>query len=508
MGMSAETSPEFGKLRNFFWPIHRDELKLFLPLLIMYFLICLNYSILRTSRDALVITAKSAGAEVLPFIKTWAILPASLLIMLFFTQLSNRLSKEKVFYIMISLFLLFFSLFAFVLYPCHESLHPHAFADTCEKILPRGLHGLIAVFRNWTFTVFYVMSELWGPAIMTVLFWGFANEITSVNAGKRFYAILAVGGNLALVFSGAISTTIANLGIKLNELNLEITNDAWGNSLVLIASVLLGSGVLTMAIFRWLNVKVLKSYLSQRGSFQLKRKNAEYKMGIRKIFAFLAQSKYLLCIATIVLMYNVAINFTEVVWKDQLHKLSPSPNFFHAYYGQVMTCIGLIAVVGAFFCGAIIRRFGWTFGAMVPPLILLATSVPFFLFLFTDAPLASIVFLGAMQHCLAGASKYTFYDATKEIAFIPLDQESKLKGKAAIDGVGSRIGKSGSALACQFLLMIFGSLSLSLPYIAVLLFVVIIAWIYAARSLGREFEVLSAARPTSTVNTTETILSK
>ena len=104
------------------------------------------------------------------------------------------------------------------------------------------------------------MSELWGPAIMTVLFWGFANEITSVNAGKRFYAILAVGGNLALVFSGAISTTIANLGIKLNELNLEITNDAWGNSLVLIASVLLGSGVLTMAIFRWLNVKVLKSY--------------------------------------------------------------------------------------------------------------------------------------------------------------------------------------------------------------------------------------------------------
>ncbi|HEY5259834.1 MAG TPA: Npt1/Npt2 family nucleotide transporter, partial [Rhabdochlamydiaceae bacterium] len=120
--MSAETSPEFGKLRNFFWPIHRDELKLFLPLLIMYFLICLNYSILRTSRDALVITAKSAGAEVLPFIKTWAILPASLLIMLFFTQLSNRLSKEKVFYIMISLFLLFFSLFAFVLYPCHESL--------------------------------------------------------------------------------------------------------------------------------------------------------------------------------------------------------------------------------------------------------------------------------------------------------------------------------------------------------------------------------------------------
>ena len=161
-------------------------------------------------------------------------------------------------------------------------------------------------------------------------------------------------------------------------------------------------------------------------------------MGIRKIFAFLAQSKYLLCIATIVLTYNVAINFTEVVWKDQLHKLSPSPNFFHAYYGQVMTYIGLIAVVGAFFCGAIIRRFGWTFGRDGPSVDPFGHQRPL-LFWFTDAPLASIVFLGAMQHCLAGASKYTFYDSTKEIAFIPLDQESKLKGKAAIDGVGSRI---------------------------------------------------------------------
>ena len=53
--------------------------------------------------------------------------------------------------------------------------------------------------------------------------------------------------------------------------------------------------------------------------------------------------------------------------------------------------------------------------------------------------------------------------------------------------------------------MMFGSLSLTLPYIAILLFLVIIAWIYAVRSLGREFETLSAARPTPTVNTTETV---
>ena len=134
--------------------------------------------------------------------------------------------------------------------------------------------------------------------------------------------------------------------------------------------------------------------------------------------------------------------------------------------------------------------FGWTFGAMVPPLILLATSIPFFLFLFTDAPLASIVFLGAMQHCLAGASKYTFYDATKELAFIPLDQESKLKGKAAIDGVGSRLGKSGGSVIHQGLLLMFSTVAASTPYVGAIFLVAVLVWILAASSLGKQFDAL------------------
>ena len=49
----------------------------------------------------------------------------------------------------------------------------------------------------------------------------------------------------------------------------------------------------------------------------------DVKMGLRKNFSYLAKSKYLICIAVIVVMYNIAINLVEVVWKDQVKQLYP-----------------------------------------------------------------------------------------------------------------------------------------------------------------------------------------
>ena len=40
------------------------------------------------------------------------------------------------------------------------------------------------------------------------------------------------------------------------------------------------------------------------------------------------------------------------------------------------------------------------------------------------------------------ASKYTFFDTTKEMALIPLADNDRANGKAAVDGLGGRLGKS------------------------------------------------------------------
>ena len=66
--MSQTTTKEFGKWRSMLWPVHTFELKKLIPMLLLMFFINFNYTILRDTKDALIITAPGSGAEALPFL--------------------------------------------------------------------------------------------------------------------------------------------------------------------------------------------------------------------------------------------------------------------------------------------------------------------------------------------------------------------------------------------------------------------------------------------------------
>jgi ATP:ADP antiporter, AAA family len=500
------SSETFGPIRSLLWPVYRSELKKFVPMLLIFFLITFNYNVLRAAKDALVVTAPSSGAEALPFIKVWAILPAAFLMTFLFTRVSNRLSKERVFYAMICIFLTFFFIFTFFLYPFRDHLHPTELADRLQNLLPIGCKGLIAVFRNWTFTSFYIMAEMWSTMIMTVLFWGFANDVTSVKDAKRFYGLLGISCNGSGIVAG-LATSWLSTNISFNT-SIPFGNTAWDQSVLYLNSLLIVSGVICMFLFKYLHSQGL-------GYQPSKSKNAPspIKMGLRKNFSYLAKSKYLIGIAAIVVTYNIGINLLEVVWKDQVKALYPNPNEFNAYMGHVLTAIGVLATfTSIFLSGNLIRRYSWTSIAMISPIIIATTGIGFFLFLlfkdtgltglaafFGSTPLAIGVFFGTLQNCFSRASKYTLFDATKELSFVPLSEECKLKGKAAIDGVGSRLGKSGGSLIHQTLLISFGTMSLSTPYIGVILVFVIGGWMWAVRSLGARFQELTETQEVITV---------
>lgn len=494
------SSNDFGKLRTFLWPIHRSELKYFLPMMLICFLIFFNYNLLRATKDALVVTAPNSGAEALPYLKVWAILPAAFLMTFIFTRLSNKFSRENLFYALFAIFLGFFALFAFVLYPFREYLHPTDLADKVQSVLPLGLKGLVAIFRNWTFTLFYIMSEMWSTIIVTVLFWGFANEVTRIKDAKRYYGLFGVGANFSGIISGQVAAKISSRAFNPN---IPFGSDSWGQSLIILCGIVILGGLICMALFKWIHTQGM----GYNSVSEIPKKSApKIKMGMRKNFAFLAKSKYLIFIALIVLTYNISINLIEVVWKDQVHQLYHNPAEYSAYMGQVLTAIGIIATAAALFVsGNVIRQFGWTTSAIIPPVTILITGAFFFSFLLFkgsfmgtlaiflgSTPLTLGVFFGSLQNCLARASKYTLFDATKELAFVPLSLESKLKGKAAIDGVGSRLGKSGGSVIHQGLLMLFGTVALSTPFVAVILLFSVGGWILAVRGLGKQFKALSS----------------
>lgn len=497
--MSLSEVETFGRFRSYIWPIHRHELRKFLPMLFIMFLVCFNYSIVRNMKDTVVVIA--SGAEVIPFIKLWAMLPGAILLTLFYTYLSSRYSQERAFYIMVSIFIGFYFIFAFFLYPLRDHLHSQEMSETLKRWLPsEGFNGLIAMLYNWSFTLFYVMSELWGSLIIHVIFWGFANEVTKLYEARRFYSVFSIFSNIAAIVAGQSANYLA-YGNGAGFLFRFLTDDTFEQGLMFLMFVVFLCGIAIMAIFRWMNQNVLNDpsfdAFHKRKSDQKKNKK---KLSLKESFSFLSNSRYLVCIAILVLAYNLTICLAEVVWKDRLRTLKPEPEEFNMFLNNVTSAIGTVATLTSLFMARIFAKFGWTRTAMITPVMMLVTCMGFFSFMiFEDSlgpiafaltglsPLAIGVFFGATQNCFSKAMKYSVFDATKEMAFIPLDHEYKLKGKAAIDGVGSRCGKSGGSLIHQGLILVFGSLTESASYVAVIILVAIGGWITAVRSLGLKF---------------------
>lgn len=121
---------------------------------------------------------------------------------------------------------------------------------------------------------------------------------------------------------------------------------------------------------------------------------------------------------------------------------------------------------------SIFGKFGWRAAALVTPSMIGLTGILFFLLNIFNTnvslglaggPVMLAVIVGAVQNILSKSSKYSLFDPCKEMAYIPLDQESKTKGKAAIDVVGNPLGKSGGAMIQQILIFAVGSLANATP---------------------------------------------
>ena len=472
-----------------------QERKKLIPLALMFFSILFNYTILRDTKDVLMVTAPKSGAEVIPFIKTYVNLPAAIGFTGIYASLTNKMEQKDVFYTCVWPFLAFFSLFALFIYPNRAFLHPHGLVDLLASHLPSGFSAPLAIIRNWSFAVFYVMAEMWGSVVASLLFWGFANEVTTVDEAKKYYPLFGLFANVALIFSGQYVRWVSKM-----RSTLAPGVDAWAVSLRYLMGAVLAGGGVVLATFRYMQRNIVPEMEKQKSATAAtKSKKKKPKMSMKESAKFLLSSRYIRNLAMLVISYGMCINIVEVSWKAKLKQAFPNPNEYSAFMGNFSSATGTITLLMMLLGRTIFAKFGWRVAALITPINLGITGLLFFaLNIFSDffapmtaalgtTPLMLAVLVGAAQNILSKSAKYSLFDPCKEMAYIPLDQESKTKGKAAIDVIGNPLGKSGGALIQQILIFGVGSLSAATPYLGVILSGLVFLWIQAANDLAGQF---------------------
>jgi AAA family ATP:ADP antiporter len=456
----------------------------------------------------MVVVGAHTGAEVIPFLKVWGVVPMAFLFTYLVALLSRNFSRENTFNAFIAIFLSFFVLFVFFLFPYRQELTLVRLPELLESLLPAGAAGFISMIRFWHLSLFYLLTEIWSPIMMSVLFWGFANEVTTVGQAAKLYALINVAGNCSAVVAGKIGMIFSTLSF------MPQFSFGGADEYEQMISFYIAVGIIiTVAIF-WVYRFTCRSAifaekpsaLESAASRSTSSKKNRPKFTLMESFREVKQSKYLLCLSVIVVAYNLVFNLTDILWTDQLKvHFGDNHREFNAYLSQVTMYKGLIAtVLGLFLTHQMIKHLGWRFAALFTPVCILCTSLVFFplvIFgqnsflgdviydLWGSSLLSFSIFVGGVQNSLTRASKYSVYDTTKEMAYIPLSIAKQRKAKAVIDGIGSRLGKSGGSLVYQGLLLTCANLAATAPYVIAVTLVITVLWVYAVVALNREIKL-------------------
>lgn len=494
------------------WPIENKELQKFIPMAMMFWCILFVFNLLRSTKDALLVA--NIGAEAISFVKVYTVVPSAILFMLIYAKLTNVINQHRIFYTFCMIFLSFFFLFATVLYPNKAFFHPDP--QTIELLAGKtvsvfGLYNFdmahlkwfLRCYGQWTYTLFYIFSELWISTMLSLLFFRFANGITRTDEAKRFYPMIGFFGNLGLIAAGFLLGVITNQSGAADKLKLSGPEmESW-----VISSTSTGICVAIislMAVYAYINKYVMNDPRFVPPTIVKKKDKLELSVldGFKVVFS----SKYLGFLALMVVIYGISVNLVEGPWKDAVKKLYPSTVQYMGFMGRLATYTGISTMVAYLISAQFLKRVSWYVGAMFTPVVLSLSGLGFFLFLSVDktagsttgvwfeflamAPLQLAVWCGFAQNVAVKATKYSFFDPAKEMAYIPVDVELQTKGKAAVDLVGHRFGKSIGGIIQSTIFLVFPAVGFAevVPYFMWIFIILSIIWFVDVRLLYNEYK--------------------
>lgn len=463
-------------------------------MLLIVCLININFSILRSARNALVVADTGGSASFIPYFELFGTFPASILLTWGLTRLMRFFSPQFIFGMAMSFFLLFFLVFAFCIYPNREEIQ--VLID--EKLgLFFGFSQFKVIFTHWPDMVFYIMAELWKVALISVIFWGFLNQNLSLEEAKRFYPPLMLGSSIGSILAGPITVFCTS---QFCWSYFPLSSLQWQNSLYFLTLFLFICGFLTLIAFNFLYKK-----LQRRETFkpliEPKKKKEPFLLTLSSSIQYLVKSPYLSALFLIVTAEYVSYSLGELVFLETLKEMYPTPSAYCQYMGSLTLWMGIMTACSALvFTPYLLQSYRWSKTGLATPVLMVLMTFAFFAVAclhkfgattYSLLPLA--VALGSFHFCVGRSMKYTFFDAAKELAFIPLSQEGQVKGKLIIDGIGSRFGRGTSSFLNIILFISLGGPGESALFAGILAITFALISVPATRFIGQEFEKIKSS---------------
>jgi AAA family ATP:ADP antiporter len=424
-----------------------------LLLMLNIFLLLGAYYLLKTIREPLILTVPG-GAEVKSYAAA-AIAGLLILLVPIYSAIASRVSRVR----LINGVTLFFMACLVAFFGLHRAGVPIGVA-------------------------FFIWVGIFSLMVIAQL-WAFANDIYTVEQGKRLFAIVGVGAALgAIAGSFATGQLVKTLGPY---------------PFMLGAAGLLG---LCMLLTNIVNLR-------ERRARQLAPRVAEGAKGEadpppaagaeeapvkgRSGFALVFADRYLLLIGLLMLIYNlVNTNGEYILGKTVVGLYTASHGAATAggldekkvigeFYGNFFTLVNIAtALIQAFVVSRVLKRFGVRVALLVLPIVALAgyVSMAFvpLLFFIRGAKLAE------------NSVDYSLQNTTHNALYLPTSREAKYKAKQANDTFFVRFGDVVSAG------MVFAGttwLGFGARQFALVNVVLIGGWLILAVAIGRRFKQLA-----------------
>ncbi|MFK8040266.1 MAG: Npt1/Npt2 family nucleotide transporter [Rickettsiaceae bacterium] len=490
--LHSKTKNFYRLLVEILWPVQKHEMKLFIAVALMMFCMLSSFGMLRSLKDGLIIP--EIGAEVISFLKFCFVLPFSIVFTILYIKLSNNFQFNTVFYIIIFCFLLFFVLFAYAIYPNEELFHiqPELISYYANKY--PYFQWMIKIIGKWSYVLMYLFAELWSVVVINLMFWQFANHIFNTQQARRFYPMLGFLGNIGLIFAG--NTLIASSKLPLEYLEYQLECYAIFQKLIIL---IVGLGLASIALFYYINKCVMKDdYFRQH--FTRAQEETKTKLSIVESFKLIVHSKYIRNIVLLVLCYGFVINILEGPWKSKVSIYYANTIDYVHFMGRFNVWMGISCICFTIIGSNLVRRCQWIVPALVTPSVICTTGSMFFIFIvfndrikyfvnFSFDPIYLAVLVGALQNILSKSFKYSLFDSTKEMAYIPLSIELRTKGKVTAEVLGMKFGKSFSAFIQLFMFSILPGATFDsiVPYLMVIFIIMMVVWFKSIIKLNQEY---------------------